>query len=662
MEESQASLTTDLITKYKGVPQDPDFISKIDKLCPEFQETLYDFATEVPEFGYWEEETPSTDQEMLQLVAGPSERARKQIQALFFGDKEMKDLFTDRRIGANLRAMVISFRSRLKQIDGNPIWAHRKKRFEIAEDARVTAARTAMQQGETRLYYPAITRRPFVSSTNEEFNGRPGNFAKVIQRIMTDPTNRVVIAEEKLARSPHTTRNLIVDPRMLTDRQLENLGVRIPKGKRMSRTDRLEYKDEAIPHIKERLSVLREIGADNEHDRFGLNRVYASPDGDVVGVTNITKGKPTIYKTGLLNAIRGREHARLGYSPETRKLLQTIGLVEDAERKISQEWKALVEALEIALVRTFITEAIDELKNVRNEDKKEAKELLQQAVTLGTVYCRTTKENGIETKEWKIKLNPGAKRAQLNKALRKLRKRLNKSIPKISSYVSSDSRKLDRELARHEVIPFRKLYEHILVKSSPVTLMDFGRKPNSEKLVEAKQGLQRWKNKFKPKEGDQPFLEPYNGLCALVNAAVDDILSASDKENCTMAELKGKTLVLQSHLTLHRIWAMWENAYDDHLGNNKTPFFTQLAKALRGIHKTAVEAPQTDETQEMFTCFYKTAEEAIEICQEGIAASREKDEKRVEQTRLALKNKMKEADLSGFFQRPPSQEEGTVNE
>ncbi len=629
--------------KYRKFPPQVE----VDKLCPTFQENLHALAIRVPEFGFWLETISDPNGKDQIVETEPSKRAQEQILALFYTDKKLTELLSARKIKGNLQAMIVSIRSRIRQLEDNFLWSSQRRAFEKQDNRRVQAERAVYAQGKKPFYQPRLARRSYVSSSTEDFRHSPANFAKLVQGIMVNPTNRHVIHDEAEARSSYVIQNQVVDPLLLTDRQLENLGITLPSGRRFSRVEKLTFRDDAIDKIKKELPVLREIGEWGNHDRFGRYRLYASKDGQVIGRTNVQKGRPSLYKASLWDACRSKEQTTRGYKPEAKGLQQIITMINGLDQQLSKEWQKVKNSEELEEAKAAILQAVDKLKHVRDEDKVAAKELLEKAALLGTMYCKTVEEAGTPPrKEWRLKLNPGATRAQLNTAMRKLKARLHKRIPRISNYVSNDQVILEQEMARHENIPFGELLEHLEKKKKPIRAGDNNKilPPNHINNIQSR--LHKWRRLIIAPISKGPFLEPYNSFSERVCESIDLAITETLKDKCTVAQLKERLSLLHSYLKLYQIWVRWETLYDTHLGNDKMPRFIEFAKDLKRLRSIIAESPQNGIVQEAFTDFDKNAEDAILLCEEGRAAMRKKDQKNANTLRLALKRQMREVNIT----------------
>ncbi|MDK0560380.1 hypothetical protein P6O24_15180, partial [Clostridium perfringens] len=94
-------------------------------------------------------------------------------------------------------------------------------------------------------------------------------------------------------------------------------------------------------------------------------------------------------------------------------------------------WEKVRDSQELERAKSTLRDLVEQLENVRDRDKVEARDLLEKAMTLESTYTRKIKKNGEDKLEITLRLNPGAKRAQLTKAVGMLKRRRSTVIPRI---------------------------------------------------------------------------------------------------------------------------------------------------------------------------------------------------------------------------------------
>jgi hypothetical protein len=626
----------------------------LDRLNPEFAETMHLLATDVPEYGIWEEkfDNPRGGEELLVTPASP--RAIEEVEALFFRQNPDKTLepYSERKIRNNLVSYIIAVRARLAQMSDNHIWLENLDLRDRKETARLQYERNLVRQGVKKLYYPDITRRILQSSGHGEFQSAPNNHAKRVQRIMTAPTDRRVILDEKRAFEGSEISSLIVNPLMLTNRQLENLGFTIPNnGKRqLSGPDRLHYISDLTGRIKSELSVLAPIGQADPHDRFGRYRLYASDDGKVIGTTNPVKGKPTIYKTSLVDALRRGEHIHTGYPKENLQIAKAISQILLVDKDLQKgNWEKVKDSAELEQAKTVLRELVESLENVRDQDKVEARELLEKAMTLESTHTRKVKKNGQEKVEVTVRLNPGAKRAQLEKAVRKLKQRRSTVIPHISRYNANDSRLLEVEMAEHQAIPFSELEDYLNSRKNPDDIWDKHVLSADQKEQIARR-LQKWHDRFNPAAGREAYLEPYRSFCREIQSALQDTHNVVVEPHSSIGDLKQSLAVVHQMLALKRVWDSWENIYSQHLGLDRLPFFIHMKDQIRRLNLAPVR-PESS-LNFIFEKYREVAQQILDTCEQGIKViSQPGGKEQADKIRLELKRLMRSVDVAALLRQ-----------
>jgi len=618
-------------------------------LNPDFEETMFDLAKQVPEYGFWQDTFVDATGHAENLITPATRRAIDQVSRLFLFKEDGKlEAYSDKGVRNHLAQFIVAVRARLAQMAGNFRWLDNMGYRWRRENKGIDENRGKVLAGEKKLYYPHLTHRPIQSCTTEEFEASPNNHAKKVQRIMTNETDRLIILDEKEAYSPQTIGSLIVDPLRLTDRQLENLGFTLPWAakKRVPRLEKIEFISSQSGKIKEALAALSPIGQGDPHDRFGRYRLFTSLDGEVIGTTT-APGRCTISKASLLDAIRSREHTRTSSLSETGKIAGVIRMILDVDRVLQKgKWEQVKDTEQLAEAKTTLFKAVEALKSVRNPDKKEAKELLEKAMTLESTFTRVIRKKGQPPQTLvTVRLNPGAKRTQLEKALRRLQTRKSHSMPRISRYIANDRQILEAELADHKAIPFAELEAYLNRHYK-------GYGPDDHKHLSIAQmegmvsRLNEWYEKFSPPQGRKVYLEPYRSFCSLImDELAKTVVAVAGKGN-TVSDVKDCLEELKFSLRLKKFWDSWENLYDQHLTQEKLPVFTQLIKDLVPLRDQIADISETSPQDFILDAYREKINEMLGLCEDALAHWHDPDgKKKAKVIHHELKRKMREVNI-----------------
>lgn len=659
----EPKLNENLLAAYPGMPRE-----KIaPRRAPHFEEALYQLASAVPEYGIWQENFELSDGKIVELVTEPTRRALEQVLGIFFRDLKKRETYSDRQIEANIAKMLVSIRSRLSQLQGNQTWLAQRKEFESRLKFWVDKKRRDVLNGQVKLrHLPDISYPPFVAASDDQFRGTPANFPKIIQARLSNPTERMIIAGEVDGSAGRDiVSDLILDPAWITDRQVEDLGFRLPwhGKKRTPATEKLEFKAEIIGRIKAELQALRLIGdgQDGHADSFGKYRLYASRDGQIIGTTNINSEKPTIYKASLLDAIRRTEHIDSGSGSETRELSRLIDSILSFDLDVGKRWKQVQSVSELDDAKALLADEMVCLARARNKDKKEAKELLEKAMTLDSTYTREIKKGGKTVRQVTIHLPYTARRGQLYAAIDRLRKRLAGGGRKIPRYNANDRTILQQELGRNEAVPFSQLLAYLDQRHTESTPLLDSRKLTPEQRRQLWARLRVWIQRIEDPFRKVPLLEPYHSFSKLVAGQLQLAHEAVQNEQCTIADLRRHLDQLSGYLLLHHAWKNWELLYDRHLGNNRLPIFYKFAEELRTFRRELPASSPDGEpepTAAAFLAYETQAGELISTCQTGIELLRQPGGKaKADRVRQELKRQMRLVDIIRLLQRAQQKEE-----
>lgn len=332
-----------------------------------------------------------------------SSELRRELQDVFIGkekDENGRPLPLSRRtIMARLEVMITSFMTRIEQIEGLQSPANSKTEFSREESA--AAVRT---------------------------------FLKTAQEILSHSDDR-----RAFDRGEGSVDDIVVDPRLITDTLLTNLGLTdaVP-AKGTKEPEKVAQRAKAIPDIKAMLGHLEPIKLPGQKDTelkyFRLMRMAKGENEGMILGTQVINGQKVLFKTDLYGAGRRIAHIENGYLEETDLLRKIDGVVTNALAHLD-EWSKISDD-DLAAIRTGMLECVDNLENVENKDKVALREQLQASFTFRDSLGR---------------YNPNVMQARLLKAKRHLGSRL-EEIEDISRYLTVDKLKM-RGLVKEQVDP-----------------------------------------------------------------------------------------------------------------------------------------------------------------------------------------------------------------
>lgn len=645
-------LKENLIAEYTGAPNH----AELHRLAPDFAEQFYDLATVVPEYGVWEDSFEDQHGKIHQLAIGPTKRAIAQILGIFYRDIDKKAAYSDAQIKRNIAAHIIRFHSRLAQIGSSQTLHGLRAVHEAREQLQVQAEREAILKGEKKLHYlPRIIEAPFIPTTDECFRRFPANFAKMIQARLSNPTDRFNVLDEREAQKPETLRDMILDPGLMTDRQVENLCIDVPWNRRkLSSLEKIEYKASMTDRLKDELGVLRRLDSNSPdtRDTFGRHRLYATRDGYVLKTTNINGEKPTIAKALLKDADSSGEHTLTNGRQESRGLSRLMQKLLRFHQQLGKDWQPARDEEQIQEVKTQLEAELEQLDNVKNAHKIAARELIQKALQLGATYTHTFNRGTAEVREVAIKIPRTAKCAELIAANTRLQQRLVSGGRRIPRYIANDRAILQEEIGRHEAIPFSKLLAHLEQKDKGRNSVLDAREMNQQQKERVQRLIEGWQRAFNPDKFTPPLLEPYRSFATATHEELAKVQTLMQFPRPTLGDLKDSLDGLHSSLFLHRVWKQWENLYSSHLGNNRIPKFPILIADLNRLVSSLPEENlhQNDPNFSALQAYKAATKEVIETCREGTELSSQEGESQESKKALKkvckkLKKQMRQVDI-----------------
>lgn len=221
------------------------------------------------------------------------------------------------------------------------------------------------------------------------FRASPRTTAKSVQEVLTDPADRVAVAKtagmEPEGYGQLALCDIIIDPRRLSDHLLKNLGLQkfvAPKG--TPPIDRINYKIDAIPHVKEMLSYLEPVSLPESRQRK-CYRLFLITDGPkagyILGVQEIA-GDDRMFITTLHGTKRRIDHIEDGYVRELAQLARIKNALDEIDLSLDQDWQALKLPRRMRMLLATLHGLVEELEFVIDEDKRELHDAIEKAATL----------------------------------------------------------------------------------------------------------------------------------------------------------------------------------------------------------------------------------------------------------------------------------------
>ncbi len=362
-------------------------------------------------------------------------RAYQEIARLYYTNPTAKaeDLVElgNRSIARNLRLFQIVLRSKIQQMSDNPLWEAKH------------------------------------GSEDKDFQAAQRTLPKTLEEILVHPTERMIFTRAELA-DPElmdaALQNMVIDPRMISDTLLENLGLTdlIPaKGEKEEY--KLQKRTAAIPEIKKMLHGLEPISRSNEphaHDLryFRLMRIGSGKNtGQVLGTQHI-EGKKILFKTDLHGAGRRLVHIEQGYEEEVKKL-KWIEMTLDSVTRNLKYWQQIKNSDKLAKLKEALGECVNSLEFSRDKTKQKLRDEIKACLDFSDATGRK---------------NPTVVSGKLERAKARIGNRLGK-IEAIWSYIGKDKAKVEELISDEErpllsfVNEVEKLHERfVILKDRPM--------------------------------------------------------------------------------------------------------------------------------------------------------------------------------------------------
>lgn len=390
----------------------------------------------------------------------------------------------------------------------------RGKVIEIATYQEVIRAKVAQLLGN-QLFPERRTR------TKNDFKTSPRTKAKMVQELLTAEVELQAITRDDIARlrEEAVIRNIIIDPRRITDTFLSNLGLDefIPTGKKLSKADRMKMRAGAIPAIKEFLTHAieplayehEEVQQPEDRGYFRLFRITKGKNvGRMLGVQDNGNGEK-LFLTDLHSAFRRIDHIEESYAEEMKKLHHIRQILRDITGRVQSGWNEIRDTVELERMKAELLKIVESLKLVKNKHKVRMKENLERCLT----FQDKTK-----------RMNPGSRLAILASVNDSIGRRIDES-GRILGYLAKDRVRAENAISEQANIlaDFHHTVEHHVDR---LALLH----PSKKLDAAAKQKITT--NLTVQRTQCESFtFEPYASLARFVIAEIDAIVAILNSDN-----------------------------------------------------------------------------------------------------------------------------------
>lgn len=420
----------------------------------------YEFHVAVDQYGQF---NPAYNLQNLDPLA------KRELQSVFF-DLETGKLLSEAQITKNIEKMTTSLSVRLKQV----------------------------QENGSEL--------PPASPEDSEKSVR--TFLKTVQEVLTNPLDR-----KAFKRGEGSVEEMVIDPLMITDTLLENLGLanfRPPK--RTRDEDKPTFRANAIPSMKQMLAHLEPLAfsgkAPAELNYFRLMRIGAGKNqGYVLGTQNIERGQKILFKTDIHGAKRRLLHIEDEYRKEIETLTKIRKVLENAKTNMDY-WRTVSKA-DLDDVRSGLFQSVDALKHVRNADKKVIRDQISKAMNFKDATGRD---------------NPTIAYTRFRIALDHLNGRI-ADIEGISGYIGLDKTKVGQLLA-DQVTPVEEFLATVEKMHGVLRIL----KPDEPIVPAKKAAILGNLRTLKAKNAEQKY-EPYLSFSRKFNEQIDKVITALETDD-----------------------------------------------------------------------------------------------------------------------------------
>jgi hypothetical protein len=225
-----------------------------------------------------------------------------------------------------------------------------------------------------------------------DFYAESRTLLKTMQELLSAETEQQSFSREDIKNKGQSAlvRNIIIDPRKITNTILRNLGLEefIPKGRRLSPAERIKRRAEAIPQIKEIFSgdvepiqYSHEIRKHpSEYSFFRLLRIRNGKNEGFVLGTQKNDDHKVPFLTDLHGAVRRVDHIEDSYDKEMASLKEIQGILEEISQKVTSNWRKVKETGLDDICKKLVG-IVESLKSSKNKQKKQIRDQIERCLT-----------------------------------------------------------------------------------------------------------------------------------------------------------------------------------------------------------------------------------------------------------------------------------------
>lgn len=552
------------------------FVNIMGKELPDISEEFQKYTALVPEYDF-----------------PMSQRAATELRGLVYDEKG--EVLPENELVRNVRIFRERIVAKIPQLQDNVYW---KKSLHAVKDGRQEVT---------------------VGSTEAEFRRAPRTDLKTFQEILSAPQERMALnRDEKFV----TARNIVIDPKRITNTLLANLGLDEfipPKGTRQE--EQVALRAQAIPAIKEMLESIEPLTLAHEQELsklryFRLFHIGGGKNQGMVLGTQVIADHKVMFLTDLHGAARRIDHIRDGYLQEITTLQQIQAAIREVDGKISTDWQKTKEPEQIDAVKAQLLGLVDTLRFVTNDHKQKMRKQIEQAVSLGSVYTLPEKRKmvkGVSTvvrpAKTVVALNPGATRARINTSHMHIGKRIDE-IASIRSYLAKDQTRLDTYL-QAQTQPFEAFFKTVKGLHEQFKIYQLDRPMSPQERARAIQNLEALKKKLAFATTPIMLFEPYQSFADELVARIDLTVEALRKDESpeTRTEAAAEFTKIFLMTKVQRFYTELQKFYSRYLSNGVLPNADEMLEALAAMdqglsRKDVAPGIKTEDYNDVFGDLY----------------------------------------------------------
>lgn len=503
-----------------------------------------------------------------------SPRAQAVLRSVFYD--ENGNLRPVKQVARNILVFRERMQAIIPQLEENTVWQELLRISDLMEEQH-EQYKEMVPAAESSKHPRKAPRTVAVSDVDFEKCQR--TFYKTVQEIFAAPTERLDFKRDDSLEKFVDLSNVVIDPKMINDTLLENLGlVEFKPAKRAKPEVRIAACSRAIPDIKEMLDGLEPFRLSQEQrisrlKYFRLMRIGGGVnEGYVLGTQQIN-GKKILFKTDLHGASRRIDHIDDEYGNEIKKLIKITDTIRGIDQRVASSWAQVRDSDEMGKMSQKLLKMVEELKFVNNQHKIRIRQLIE-----GCVSFQTTRTSPRHPEDKKIVYNPGAMRARWNTVKDYVGKRISE-IANIRKYLASDQTRIQKYIAAQQA-PFERFYDTVESMHDKFKIFKTARplsKIQADKICDKLTEIQK---ECQPVDGNfshlsvvfEPYLTFARKMAEHIGKTVE-ILKQEKIDRDAAAEEFMKIYVIAKIQYFHH---ELQKFYDQFLSAEKMPFFVEM--------------------------------------------------------------------------------------